>query len=258
MELEFIDTHSHLYAKEFGDDTSETVIRALEAGVKTIVLPNIDSSSVQGLKGLCEQWPGLFKPMMGLHPCSVTKEGYKEELEAIRKVLFADNFVAVGEIGMDLYWDKSTQEEQDDAFRIQCQWASGLNIPIAIHSRNATREVIDIIKDMNLSNLTGVFHCFGDGLAEANEIIDLGFKLGIGGVLTFKNSGLSDVMKEVDLKHLILETDSPYLAPMPHRGKRNESAYTAIVAEKLADVKQTSIAEVAKITTKNAKQLFSI
>jgi len=253
MDLNIIDTHSHLYAEEFTDDIKETVERALNAGVKQILLPNIDQSTIDGMKDLCKTWPDVFKPMMGLHPSSVKKETYKAELERVKQELFMHSFIAVGEIGMDLYWDKSTQPEQQEAFETQCKWASELDLPIAIHSRNATMEVISSIEKLQIDNLTGVFHC-----SEANKIIDLGFKLGIGGVLTFKNSGLAEVLSEIDLEHLILETDSPYLAPAPYRGKRNESAYTALVAQKLADVKHTTLEKVAEITTQNAQELFRI
>ena len=168
------------------------------------------------------------------------------------------SFIAIGEIGMDLYWDKTTFDIQKEALEIQCKWAIEHNLPVALHTRNATQEVIEIVETFSADNLTGVFHCFGDGIDEANKIIDLGFKLGIGGVLTFKNSGLDKVMKDVDLQHIVLETDAPYLAPVPYRGKRNESSYIPLIAQRLADVKEVSIAEVAEITTQNAKELFSI
>ena len=260
MELNLIDTHSHLYAAEFEEDIEEVVSRAHEVGVKTILLPNIDRDSVDPMKKLVDKWPTTFKPMMGLHPSSVKQETYRDELAVVENELFTngDMYIGVGEIGMDLYWDTSTKHEQEEAFKTQCRWADQLNLPIAIHSRNATQNVIDIIQELKLPNLTGVFHCFGDGPEEARQIIDLGFKLGIGGVLTFKNSGLDKTMADIELDHCILETDSPYLAPTPNRGKRNESSYTALVAQKLADVKQTSLENVAKITSQNAKELFRI
>lgn len=257
--MTFVDTHSHLYAEEFNDDLEATVQRAKENRVDTILLPNIDSTSVNAMHNLADKWPGIFRPMMGLHPCSVKPGTYRQELDRVKDALYNGRaYIAVGEIGMDLYWDKTTRSEQEEALIEQCKWANDLKLPIAIHSRNATNEVIAIIEQLNLPDLTGVFHCFGDGLGEAEKIIELGFYLGIGGVLTFKNSGLGEVIKQVDLAHLILETDSPYLAPVPYRGKRNESGYIPLIAEKLADVKQVSLEEVAKITTQNAVNLFRI
>lgn len=260
MELGFIDTHSHLYAEEFNEDQAEVVKRALESGVTKILLPSIDKSTFGWMRDLESNYPELCKSMIGLHPCSVKPETFKEELDFIKSELENpnQNYIAIGEIGMDLYWDKTTQDIQAEAFIKQCQWAIEYNLPIAIHSRNATKEIISLIKEVNDDCLTGVFHCFGDGLEEANEIIELGFKLGIGGVLTFKNSGLDKVMEQVDLEHLVLETDSPYLAPTPYRGKRNESAYIPLIAQKLADVKQVSLDVVREITTKNAVELFGI
>lgn len=258
MALSYIDTHSHLYADEFAEDIDNVLDTCKAKGVDTVLLPAIDKSSFASMSQLVKNHPNQVKPMMGLHPCSVKQETYQDELMFVQDELFSKNYIAVGEIGMDLYWDKSTQEIQEEAFVKQCEWALELDLPIAIHSRDATNEVIRLIQDLNNPNLTGVFHCFGDGISEAREIIDLGFKLGIGGVLTFKNSGLDKVISEVELDHLILETDSPYLAPTPYRGKRNESSYIPLIAEKLADVKRVPVAEVAEITTRNAKELFRI
>ena len=258
MGLRLIDTHSHLYAKEFDDDLDDVLQRLEEQGIHKVLLPNVDRASVDRLNNLVARNPDRFIPMMGLHPCSVQPEDYRDQLALVESMLFANTFCAVGEIGMDLYWDKSTQDIQVEAFKQQCHWAHTLGLPVAIHSRNATHEVIQAIKELQLPGLTGVFHCFGDGLQEANEIIEMGFKLGIGGVLTFKNSGLDKVLENIDLEHLVLETDAPYLAPVPHRGKRNESSYTYLIAQKLADVKRTTIEQVAKITTANAEQLFGI
>ncbi len=258
MGLNFIDTHSHLYAAEFDTDIEAAVERCLSSNVYKVLLPGIDQSSFKAMNKLTDRWPGIFHAMMGLHPCSVQPETYQAELSFVQKELQENDYLAIGEIGMDLYWDKSTYDIQKEALQTQLTWASEMKLPVAIHSRNATQEVIDIIRELQLDNLTGVFHCFGDGLKEAKQIIELGFMMGIGGVLTFKNSGLDKVIAEVDLKHLILETDSPYLAPIPYRGKRNESSYIPLIAQKLADVKQTSIENVAEITTRNAKELFSI
>ena len=260
MGLKYIDTHSHLYAEDFSNDQATVVQRALDNGVGQILLPSIDKSTFGLMRSLETKYPEMFRSMIGLHPCSVKVETVEEELDLIQQELKSQDhtYVAIGEIGMDLYWDKSTKELQRDAFMRQCYWAISYNLPIAIHSRNATKEVIECIKEIGDRRLTGVFHCFGDGLTEANEVIDLGFKLGIGGVLTFKNSGLDKVIEQVSLEHLILETDSPYLAPTPHRGKRNESAYIPLIAQKLADVKQVSLDVVREITTKNAIELFRI
>lgn len=256
MGVTFVDTHSHLYAEEFQSELGEVVKRATGSGVNKILLPSIDMASFNAMSNLKSAHPDVFEPMIGLHPCSVTPETYKAELEFVENNLEKGNYIAVGEIGMDLHWDKTTQSIQEDALRLQCEWAAQRNLPIALHTRNATNEVIQVLKMLNRPELTGVFHCFGDGLSEANTIIDMGFKLGIGGVLTFKNSGLDKVIKEIDLKHLVLETDAPYLAPAPYRGKRNESSYIPIIAQKLADIKEISIQEVAEITTQNAKELF--
>lgn len=258
MGLTFIDTHSHLYADEFQAEYDQVSTRAMDSGVTTILLPNIDSSSFEAMSDLTVSNQQLFKPMIGLHPCSVAQETYKKELLFVEEQLESNQYYGVGEIGMDLYWDKSTKNIQKEALIEQCKLAARYKLPVALHTRNATREVIDVIKDLQLNELTGVFHCFGDGLEEANEIISLGFKLGIGGVLTFKNSGLDAVVKQIDLQHLVLETDAPYLAPAPYRGKRNESAYIPLIAQKLADIKQVSLQTVAEITTKNAAELFHI
>ncbi|MCB9260869.1 MAG: TatD family hydrolase [Flavobacteriales bacterium] len=253
-----IDTHSHLYLPEFNEDWDEVMARLMLANVEKVLLPNVDVESIEWMKTTVSKAPNVFKPMMGLHPCSVKKETFTKDLEAIKNELFSGNYIAVGEIGMDLYWDKTTKDIQEEALKMQCFWANELRIPVALHTRNATKEVVEIVKQLNLEDLTGVFHCFGDGVEEAHQIIDLGFKLGIGGVLTFKNSGLDKVLEKIDLEHLVLETDSPYLAPAPHRGKRNESSYTFLVAQRLADVKQVNLNEVAEITTKNAQELFKI
>jgi len=250
-----IDTHTHLYIKHFDQDREEAIQRALDNGIEKFFLPNIDSTSIDVMLELEAKYPDRFYAMMGLHPCSV-KENYEEELALVKQWLDKRPFVAVGEIGLDLYWDKSFFEQQKDAFRRQINWAKELDIPIVIHSRESTTEVIEIIRSEKDERLRGIFHCFGGSVAEANAITELGFMLGIGGVLTFKKSGLDQTMKEISLDHIVLETDSPFLAPTPYRGKRNESAYTKLVAEKLALVKDTSIEEVAEKTTQNALQIF--
>ncbi|MEZ5147679.1 MAG: TatD family hydrolase [Bacteroidales bacterium] len=251
----FTDTHTHLYLNAFDDDRVEVVKNAIEQDVKYMLLPNIDSSSIDPMFELCKAFPENCFPMMGLHPTSV-KENYKEELEIISGWFEKQNFIAVGEIGIDLYWDQSFQKQQQEAFRFQIDLALKNEIPIVIHSRDSFDEIFNVLEDYRGSGLKGVFHCFTGSLEQANKAIDLGFYLGIGGVLTFKNSGLDKVIAEIDLKHILLETDSPFLAPTPFRGKRNESAYINLVANRLSQIKNIDREEIAKITTQNAIDLF--
>lgn len=256
--MHLIDTHTHLFAQQFDEDRTEVVQRALQKGVQQMLLPNIDSSSIQPMLDLCLAFPDNCFPMIGIHPCDV-KDNYMEELAIVEEWLQKEKFVAVGEIGIDLYWDKSTLAVQEDAFRKQIELAKKYRLPIAIHVRESFKEVLAIVDELNDENLSGVFHCFTGDEQQANHIINYGrFKLGIGGVVTFKNSGLDKTLSTISLEHLILETDSPYLAPTPHRGKRNESSYVALVAEKLAEIYGRSVAEIAAITTQNAKELFKI
>lgn len=250
-----IDTHAHLYLKQFDDDREDMLKKAVQNGVEKFYLPNIDSATIASMMDLEVQYPEQCFPMMGLHPCSV-KENYLEELAIIEQWLAKRPFVAIGEIGLDLHWDTTFFEQQKEAFRTQIKWAKELNIPIVIHSRKSTWEAIEIVREEKDERLNGIFHCFGDDVTAARAIIDLDFYLGIGGVLTFKKSGLDKTMKEIDLAHVVLETDAPYLAPTPYRGKRNESAYIRLIAQKLADVKGVSLEEVAKITTQNAQNIF--
>jgi TatD DNase family protein len=231
--------------------------RAMESGVDRFFLPNIDQTSIGGMLQMEEDYPGQCFAMMGIHPCSI-KDDYKEELAVVEKWLGERPFCAIGEIGIDLYWDKTHFRQQQDAFRKQIQWAKSLDIPIVIHSRDATAEVLEILEEQKDERLRGIFHCFTGTLEEAASIIDLGFFLGIGGVVTFKNGGLDKVVKDISLEHLVLETDAPYLAPAPRRGKRNESAYVRLVAEKIAAVQQVPFAEVARQTTANAEALFRV
>ena len=251
----FTDTHTHLYLNAFDDDRANVVKNAIEQGVKYMLLPNIDSSSIDPMFELCKAFPENCFPMMGLHPTSV-KENYKDELEIISGWFEKQNFIAVGEIGIDLYWDQSFQKQQEEAFRFQIDLALKNEIPIVIHSRDSFDEIFNVLEDYRGSGLKGVFHCFTGSLEQANKAIDLGFYLGIGGVLTFKNSGLDKVIAEIDLKHILLETDSPFLAPTPFRGKRNESAYINLVANRLSQIKNIDREEIAKITTQNAIDLF--
>lgn len=253
--MKIIDTHAHLYAKEFDEDRDEMIQKSIDQGVSQIYLPNIDSSSIEAMLTLEATYPEHCVAMMGLHPCYV-KENYKEELKVVQSWLNKRPFCAIGEIGIDLYWDKTFVKEQEEAFYTQAQWALDLDIPIVIHSRDATDYVIQLLKNINNTKLRGIFHCFTGTLREAELIIELGFYLGIGGVVTFKNAGLDKTVAELDLDNLVLETDAPYLAPKPYRGKRNESAYTRLVAEKVAAVKGVSLEEVATITTQNALSVF--
>jgi TatD DNase family protein len=256
--MHFVDTHTHLFSPSFDEDRTAIVQRAIKAGVETLLLPNIDIESIEPMYQLCAQFPHNCFPMMGLHPGSVD-ENWEGNLAIIRKNLFERKNCAVGEIGMDLYWDKTFVNEQAEAFRRQVIWAKELNLPIVIHAREAFDEIFAIVDELNDDRLTGVFHCFTGTLEQAKKIQNYGgFKLGIGGVLTYKKAGLDVLLKDVEMSELILETDSPYLPPTPHRGKRNESTYLLHIAEKLADVKGISLAEVAKITTKNAHDLFKL
>lgn len=253
-----IDTHTHLYSEQFDTDRTNRIEAAISAGVEKFFLPNIDQTSIEGMKNLQEQFPNRCYPMMGLHPCSVN-EKVEEELSVVEKELESDNYIAVGEIGIDLYWDKSFIKEQEMAFQRQIQWAKAKKLPIVIHCREAFDEILAILDELNDADLFGVFHCFTGNLEQAKHILSFGnFKLGIGGVLTFKNAGLDKVIEAISIDDLVLETDSPYLAPAPFRGKRNESAYLLHVAEKLADIHQLTLQEVADKTSKNALEIFKI
>lgn len=255
--MKLIDTHSHIYTEEFDNDRAEMLQRAEKEGVDVILLPAIDSETHARVIQLEEENPGKCLAMMGVHPCSV-KENYKEELAIARQYLYQRPFKAVGEIGLDFYWDKTFTEQQYAAFHEQINWALELDLPIAIHSRNSTDECIDVVRQHQQGKLRGVFHCFSGTAEQAAKAIELGFYLGIGGVITFKNSGLDKVMETVSLDHIVLETDAPYLAPVPFRGKRNEPAYLKYVVEKLAGIKNCTAEEVAEITTRNAETLFRI
>jgi TatD DNase family protein len=253
--MEFVDTHSHLFSEEFDSDRLASINRALDVRVKTILLPNIDVETIGRLKEFSVLAPQNCLPMMGLHPCSVTAN-YKEQLSHIEAELFSDyKYYGVGEIGLDFYWDKTFAEEQRVAFVQQCTWAADLDLGVSIHTRSATYDAIAAIKTMK-QKPRGVFHCFSGSLEEANEIIKLGFKLGIGGVLTYKNSNLPEILRQLSLDDIVLETDAPYLPPVPYRGKRNESSYIPLIAEKLSDVFGVSIETIANKTTFNAREVF--
>lgn len=250
------DTHTHLYTKHFNDDIDAVIANCIDKGVSRLFLPNVDAESIDGMIALGEKYPDNCFPMMGLHPTSV-KENYKEELVLVEQWLSKRQFCAVGEIGIDLYWDKTHLKEQQDAFRFQIELAKTYNLPFVIHCRDSFDEIFEILDEMNDDKMRGIFHCFTGDIEQANHIINYGgFKLGIGGVVTFKNSGLDKTVEQIDISHLVLETDSPYLAPTPYRGKRNESTYLYNIAEKVADIYNISIEEVAEITTNNSKEIF--
>ena len=252
-----IDTHSHIYLPEFSDDLGQVLRRAENEVIKLILMPAIDNETHLTMLKTEEDFPGKCLSMMGLHPCSV-KEGYKQELKIVEEYFEKRGFVAVGETGLDFYWDRTFTKEQYESFQTQIELAKQYDIPVVIHSRNSIDECIKVIRENQQGNLKGVFHCFSGNENQAKEIIDLGFYLGIGGVVTFKNSGLDKVMVDIDIKNIVMETDAPYLAPVPFRGKRNECSYLKYVVEKLAEIKNIAKEEVANITTKNAKELFNI
>jgi len=249
------DTHAHIYLPEFAETRKEMLDRAEKEGVKQILLPAIDSESHAALIRLAKEFPGQCRPMMGLHPCYV-KENYREELKIARDYLEKGGFVAVGEIGLDFYWDKTFTEQQYLAFEEQIRWALEFDLPIAIHSRNSTDECIDVVRRNQNGKLKGVFHCFSGNAEQAQQIMDLGFYLGIGGVVTFKNGGLDKVFETIGLDKVVLETDAPYLAPVPFRGKRNEPSYLKVVGGKRAGLKDVSIERVAGVTEMNVRTLF--
>ena len=251
------DTHTHLYAEEFDNDRKEMMARAIANGVSRFFLPNIDVHSIQPMLNLTWDFPENCFPMMGLHPCSVDMH-VEAHLFQIQKWFKKRSFYAVGEIGLDFYWSTEFKEQQIMAFKKQIQWAIQYDLPIVIHSRNATPDCIQVLKEMQHPRLRGIFHCFSGNADEAKEIVSLGFYLGIGGVLTYKNSGLDKAIESIDLKYLVLETDAPYLAPVPYRGKRNESSFILEIAKKLSEVKMVSVKTVADSTTENAKLIFGI
>jgi len=253
-----IDTHSHIYSEEFDTDRAETIQRAKEAGVSHIILPNCDSKTLPQMLALEAEYPDFCHAAIGLHPTSV-KENYREELSLVKSELERRKYIAIGEIGIDLYWDKTFLSEQIKAFHLQIEWALEYKLPIIIHVRNSFRETMNALAPYKNLGLTGVFHSFTDTVEDAREIIYFGgFMLGINGIVTFKNSGLATVVAEIDLKYILLETDSPYLTPVPHRGKRNESAYVSLVCKKLAEVYKLLPEQIDEQTTRNAKSLFAI
>jgi len=253
----WIDTHAHLYASDFDSDRSAVMERCSAQRVDKIVMPNIDAASIDAMLRLEEEFPSQCFATMGLHPCSV-KQDFQRELYVIENWLTSRSFRAVGEIGTDLYWDKTYWPQQQEAFRVQVGWAKQYRLPVIIHCRESLDQTIAIVEELHDENLTGVFHCFGGTAEQARRIMQMGFYLGIGGVVTFKKAGLDKVLPEVGLDHVILETDSPYLAPVPHRGKRNEPAFIPLVGERIAEIMERPVAEVRSITTGNAMKLFGL
>jgi len=252
----FIDTHAHIFTKEFDDDRPEMVLRAKNNGVTDIFMPNIDSSTIEKMIEVEAQYEGCHA-MIGLHPCDV-KENYKDELKIMEQYLDKKPFAAVGEIGIDLYWDKTFADEQEKAFRFQINMARSAGIPFVIHSRDSLDLTIQIVTELQDGSLSGIFHCFNGTLDQAKRIMDIGFYMGIGGVLTYKNAGVDKVVAELPMDSLVLETDAPYLSPVPYRGKRNEPSFLVNIASKLAEIKGLSINEVAGITTVHAQSLFKL
>jgi len=252
-----VDTHCHLYLDTFKEDIDEVISRAESAGVHKFYLPGIDSAEIDKMLLLENKFPGKCVAMMGLHPCYV-KENYLDELAIVEAWLAKRKFAAVGEIGLDFYWDKTFEKQQYEAFRAQIEFSLQYNLPIVIHTRDAMQQSIDVVKEYRAKAVRGIFHCFGGTLENAREIIDAGFCLGIGGVLTYKKSGLAEVIAQTDLQHLVVETDAPYLTPVPFRGKRNESSYLKYIVEAIATIKNISAAEVAAVTTANAEKIFGL
>jgi len=252
-----IDTHSHIYSTDFINDLDEVIQRAYSNDVRKIILPNIDSSSVKNLLNLVDTYPHICIPLMGLHPTSINSD-YQEELQVVEYWLKKRKFYGIGEIGIDLYWDKSFLEEQTHAFRVQLDLACEYQLPVVVHVRDSFDEVYQVIKEEKYNCLTGVFHSFTGTIEQANLIIALGFKIGVGGIVTFKKSGMDQIVKHIDPSHLVLETDSPYLTPVPFRGKRNESSYLVYIAQKIADLHNMTVGDIAKVTTDNARKLFGI
>lgn len=250
-----IDTHCHLYGEEFKDDIGAVITRAQQQGVTRFYLPAIDSEAIPGMLELEIEYPGVCIPMMGLHPCYV-KENYRQELAIAEEWLAKRSFVAIGEIGLDFYWDKTFVKEQYEAFTTQMQWALDKQLPIVIHTRNAMEETIEAVKPFADKGLSGIFHCFSGDADAAKKVTDMGFYLGIGGVVTYKNSSLAEALDKIGPEYLVLETDAPYLTPVPFRGKRNESSYLTYIIEKLAAVKNLPVEELAAITTANAQKIF--
>lgn len=255
--MQFIDTHTHLYLDEFSADCTQTVKSGISAGVTRMMLPNIDSTSIGPMLELTREFPENCLPMIGLHPTSV-KENYRDELAIVEKCVSERKFYGIGECGIDLYWDKTFAYEQEIVFRHHIDLARTYDLPLIVHIRDSFNQVIEILKDIDKTDIYGIFHCFSGSVEQAKQAIKYGFSLGLGGVITFKNNKMQETLKQIDLQHLVLETDAPFLAPVPHRGKRNEPSYIPIIAEKVAEIKGISIEEVAAATTANAERIFKL
>lgn len=253
--MELIDTHAHIYLEQFKDDIKEVLSNAINSSISRIYLPNIDASTINSMMDLETEFPDRCRAIIGLHPCSVNAD-FEEELKIIEDWLGKRSFAGIGETGTDLYWDKTYRHQQIESLEIQVNWAKIHDIPIVLHSRDSLDLSIQIIEKNHSIGLSGIFHCFTGSLEQANRIIDMGFFLGIGGVVTFKNSGLGSIIKDVPLEKIVLETDSPYLTPHPYRGKRNEPAYLNLIAQRLAEIYETDISTIADITTDNARKVF--
>ncbi|MCU0431646.1 MAG: TatD family hydrolase [Cytophagaceae bacterium] len=254
--MNWVDSHAHVYASEFDADRHDCFQKALDKGVETIYMPNVDSASIDAMMEVELRYPFCIATM-GLHPCYV-KKGFEQELYQVESWLARRPFAAIGEIGIDLYWDTSFYSHQVEAFRIQVEWAKKYNRPIIIHCRNSFRETMDALKPLLDGTLKGIFHCFGGTLEEAQEVLEIGFTLGIGGVATFKKAGLDQVLPHIGLEHIVLETDSPYLAPVPYRGKRNEPVYIPLIAAQVAQIKSCSLEELSIQTSENCRRLFTL
>ena len=255
--MQLIDTHTHIYLPEFDDDRDEVIRRAVESGVVKLLMPNIDMDSVYKMLSVESRYPGICFPMIGLHPTSVKKDS-TSQLNKLENLAANFKFYAIGEIGIDLYWDQSYINEQITAFKRQVKYAIDSDLPVVIHSRDSFKEVFNALEEFRGSGLKGVFHAFTGSLEDARKAAGMGFKLGIGGIVTFRNSGLDKIVKETGIENIILETDSPYLAPVPHRGKRNESSYICIINNKIAELFGITGEEAAEVTYSNSVQLFGL
>ena len=254
--MRFIDTHSHIYDTGFQEDMDAVMVAAKSVGIEKIYMPGIDSTCIDDMMGMETKYPGFCIPMMGLHPCYV-KENYQEELAIVEGWLTKRKFAAIGEIGLDYYWDKTFAKEQQLVFEKQMQWGLDLGLPINIHTRNAMGETIEMVKPFAKKGLKGIFHCFSGSKESAEQIVEMGFLLGLGGVLTYKNAGVAEAVVDIPMEFLVLETDAPYLPPVPYRGKRNEPAFMVEVAKKLAEIKNIPLHEVGEMTSGNAERIFN-
>lgn len=251
------DTHSHIYSNEFESDLNLVIQRAKDEGVEKIFMPAISKDEYSMMMGIQKKYPEFCFPMMGLHPCYV-KEDFKEQLDFVQQKLSEQKFYGIGECGLDFYWDTSFKTQQQEAFEQQIIWAKEKKLPLIIHSRNSTKDCLDLVEKYASDDLLGIFHCFSGTLYEAERAISLNFYLGIGGVITYKNSGLAEIVERISLNKIVLETDAPYLSPVPFRGKRNESSYLKYIAEKISHIKSIPVEDVSKITTLNSKKIFGV